>query len=373
MIIGVPKEVKNGEFRVAMNPEGVRQLTRAKHIVRVQKNAGEGAGFHDAEYRQAGAQLVATAAQAWACDLVIKVKEPTPQEYRFFRPDQILFAFLHLAPNKPLTQALIKKKVIAIGYETVEDENGHLPILKSMSEIAGRIAAMMGNYYQGNPQGGRGVLYSGATGVASAHVVILGGGVVGQNAARMASHTGSQVTILERFPERIHYLKRSLPASVAVLKADPATVCRAVLSADILIGALHIPGAKTPRLVTRAMVRQMKRRSVIIDVAIDQGGSCETSRLTSHHDPVYIEEGVIHYCVPNMPGAYARTSTLALTHITLPYILSLARAGDPNFLRLRALAPGVQCYKGQVTCEPVAQAHQLRYVRLASAALHNKP
>ncbi len=372
MIIGVPKEVKNGEFRVAMNPEGVRLLARAKHIVRMQKDAGEGAGFPDTEYHKAGATIVPDAAAVWSSDLVIKVKEPTAAEYRFFRPDQILFAFLHLAPNRPLTHALLKKKVVAIAYETVEDENGHLPILKSMSEIAGRIAAMMGNYYQGNPQGGRGVLYSGATGVAPAQVVILGGGVVGQNAARIASHTGSHVTVLERFPDRIQYLKKSLPASVVVLKAEPASIRRAVLSADILVGALHIPGAKTPRLVTRALVRQMKRRSVIIDVAIDQGGSCETSRPTSHEDPIYIEEGVIHYCVPNMPGAYARTSTLALTHITLPYILSLARAGDPGFLRLRSLAPGVQCYKGQLTCEPVAQAHQRRYVPLASIALRTK-
>ncbi|OGR90436.1 MAG: alanine dehydrogenase [Elusimicrobia bacterium RIFCSPLOWO2_01_FULL_59_12] len=372
MIIGVPKEIKVGEYRVAMTPEGVRIMTRAGHSVRVQKGAGEGAGFSDTEYRRAGAAMVSGASGAWSAELVIKVKEPSQREHRFFRPHQALFAFLHLAPNRPLTQALLRKKVIAIAYETVEDESGHLPILRSMSEIAGRIAALMGNYFQGNPQGGRGVLYSGATGVPPAQVVILGGGVVGQNAARIASHAGSRVVILERFPERIRFLKKILPASVMILKADPGAVRRAVISADILIGALHIPGAKTPRLVTRGLVRRMKRRSVIIDVAIDQGGTCETSRPTSHLNPVYIEEGVIHYCVPNMPGAYARTSTLALTHITLPYIASLARAGIPGFLKLRSLVPGVQCYKGHLTCEPVAQAHRLHYARLATAVQQSK-
>ena len=367
MIIGVPKEVKQGEFRVAMTPTGAKALVRAGHTVRVQTQAGAGSGFPDAEYKKAGARLVPNAAQVWAADLVIKVKEPTPAEFRYFRPDQILFAFLHLAPNRPLTQALLRKKVTAIAYETVEDNQGHLPILFSMSQIAGRIAIVMGNYFQGNPQGGRGVLYGGARGVEPAHVVILGGGTVGENAARVASRMGSRVTVLERFPDRINYLKRELDASVTVHKADPAYIERAVVSADILIGALHIPGAKTPRLVSRSMVRRMKRHSVIIDVAIDQGGSCETSRPTSHLDPVYVEEGVIHYCVPNMPGAYARTSTQALTHITEPFILSLARVSVPGCFKVHSLATGAQCYNGHVTCEPVANAHHLRYSRLATA------
>jgi alanine dehydrogenase len=366
MKIGVLKEIKIGEYRVAMTPEGVRALARAGHAVRVEKAAGVGSGYKDSEYKQAGASIV-SAAQVWAADLVIKVKEPAASEYRYFRPGQIVFAFLHLAPNRPLTRALLKRKVTSIAYETVEDNHGHLPILHSMSQIAGRIAITMGNYFQGNPQGGRGVLYGGARGVEPAHVVILGGGTVGENAARVASRMGSSVTVLERFPERIRFLKRELDASVSVLKADTAAIRRAVISADILIGALHIPGAKTPRLVSRAMVRQMKPQSVIIDVAIDQGGTCETSRPTSHLNPVYVEEGVIHYCVPNMPGAYARTSTQALTHITLPYILDLARVGVPGCFKLHTLAPGVQLFNGHATCEPVARAHNLHFVRLASA------
>jgi alanine dehydrogenase len=367
MLIGVPKEVKVGEYRVALTPEGARALTRAGHQVRVQTGAGEGSGFPDAEYKRAGASIQPGASDVWKADLVIKVKEPLPGEFRFFRPRVILFAFLHLAPNRALTQALLRKKVTAIGYETVEDEHGHLPILHSMSQIAGRVAVIMGNYFQGNPQNGRGVLYGGVRGVEPAHVVILGGGTVGENAARVASRMGSRVTVLERFPQRIRYLKRELDAGVAVQKAAPASIRRAVLSADILIGALHIPGAKTPRLITRALVRQMKRRSVIIDVAIDQGGSSETSRVTSHLEPTYIEEGVIHYCVPNMPGAYARTSTLALAHISLPFVLALARAGDPGCFNVHSLATGVQCYNGHLTCEPVARAHALHFDRLASA------
>ena len=367
MIIGVPKEVKQGEFRVAMTPEGARALSRAGHSVRVQSRAGEGSGFPDAEYKRAGARILTSAAQVWAADLVVKVKEPTPSEYRYFRPGQILFAFLHLAPNRPLTQALLKKKVTAIAYETVEDDQGHLPILHAMSQIAGRIAIIMGNYFQGNPQGGRGVLYGGARGVEPAHVVILGGGTVGENAARVASGMGSRVTVLERFEERIAYLKRELQSSVAIRKADPKTIHKAVVTADILVGALHIPGAKTPRLVSRALVRQMKPHSVIVDVAIDQGGSCETSRPTSHLNPVYMEEGTIHYCVPNMPGAYARTSTQALTHISLPYLLALARTGVPGCFKVHSLSTGVQCYNGHVTCEPVANAHHLHYTRLATA------
>jgi len=367
MIIGVPKEVKAGEFRVAMTPAGAKMLTQAGHTVRIQKSAGEGSGFLDADYRRAGATLASSAAQVWSADLVIKVKEPLPSEFRFFRAGQILFAFLHLAPNRPLTLALLKKKVTAIAYETVEDEQGHLPILFAMSQVAGRVAVIMGNYFQGNPQGGRGVLYGGVRGVEPAHVVILGGGTVGEGAARVASGMGSRVTILERFPERIAYLKRELNKSVSVRSADSAAVRAAVLSADILIGALHIPGAKTPRLVTRAMVKQMKRHSVIVDVAIDQGGSCETSRPTSHMHPVYIEEGVIHYCVPNMPGAYARTSTQALTHITHPYIVDLAKSGVPGCFTSKSIAPGVQCFNGHLTCEPVAVAHHLRFSRLATA------
>ena len=326
MIIGVPKEIKQGEFRVALTPAGAEMLRGAGHRVRVQKGAGEHAGFSDSDYRKAGAQLVGPASAAWAAELILKVKEPLAQEFRFFRPGQILFTFLHLAPNTQLVKALLNKKVTAIGYETVEEAGGKLPILEPMSEIAGRIAAMVGAYYQANPQGGRGVLFGGMPGVPPAQVVVLGGGTVGENAARVALGMGSRVTILERRAERMRYLDEILP-HISTLMADAASIRNAVTSADILIGAVHLAGARTPQLISRAMVKHMKPRSVIVDVAIDQGGSSETSKPTSHLKPTYLAENVLHYCVPNMPGAYGRTSTLALTNATLPYITALANIG----------------------------------------------
>ena len=356
MIIGVPKEIKQGEFRVALTPGGVEVLRQAGVTVLVQKGAGEAAGFHDADYRKAGAKLALTAKQAWGADLVLKVKEPQSTEYRFFRPNQILFTFLHLAPNRTLVDALLKKKVAAIGYETVEEPVHKLPILEPMSEIAGRAAALMGAYYQANPQGGRGILFGGMPGVPPAQVVVLGGGTVGENAAKVAFGMGCRVTILERRAERMRYLDEILP-HVATQMADAASIRAAVADADIVIGAVHIAGSRTPQLISRAMVKHMKPRSVIIDVAIDQGGSAETSRPTSHSSPTYMAEGVLHYCVPNMPGAYGRTSTLALTNATLPYILELAKARWPDILKTgSALAKGVQCYDGKITCEPVALA-----------------
>jgi alanine dehydrogenase len=360
MIIGVPKEIKIGEFRVALTPGGTEVLRGQGHRVWIQKGAGDPAGFADTDYRKAGAILV-DAQRAWEADLVVKVKEPLASEYKYFKPQQILFTFLHLAPNPALVQALLKKKITAMAYETVEGENGRLPILEPMSEIAGRIAALMGAYYQANPQGGRGVLFGGMPGVPPAHVVILGGGTVGENAARVALGMGSRVTILERRADRMRYLDEIMP-HVETLMADPAAVRTAVGAADILIGAVHIPGAKTPRLVTRAMVKQMKPRSVIIDVAIDQGGSSDTSRPTSHDEPTYLSEGVLHYCVPNMPGAYGRTSTLALTNVTLTYIRALAQT--PLFRLLRespGLSKGIQIHSGHVVCQPVAEAQHLHY------------
>ncbi len=361
MIIGIPKEVKQGEFRVALTPSGAEALRSEGHRVLVQKFAGEQAGFPDSEYRKAGATVVSKAAAVWAAQLVLKVKEPLPEEFGFFRQNQILFTFLHLAPNAQLVRALLRKRVTAIGYETVEEQGGKLPILEPMSEIAGRIAALMGAYYQANPQGGRGVLFGGMPGVLPAHVVILGGGTVGENAARVAVGMGSRVTILERRADRMRYLDEILP-HVSTLMADSASIRNAVSSADILIGAVHLPGARTPQLVNRALVKKMKPRSVIVDVAIDQGGSCETSRPTSHFKPSYIAEGVLHYCVPNMPGAYGRTSTLALTNATLPYILLIARFGVTKAaIDSRALLKGLQCYEGQVLCRPVAETQKLPY------------
>jgi alanine dehydrogenase len=358
MIIGVPKEIKIGEFRVALTPGGVETLRGLGHRIVIQKGAGEHAGYPDIEYRRAGAQL-GDARSAWRTDLVVKVKEPLVSEFKYFRPGQILFTFLHLAPNHTLATALLKNKVTAIGYETVEEDKGKLPILEPMSEIAGRIAALVGAYYQANPQGGRGVLFGGMPGVPPAHVVVLGGGTVGENAARVALGMGSRVTILERRSERMRYLEEILP-HVETLMADPPSVRTAVSSADILIGAVHIPGARTPRLVTRAMVKKMKPRSVIIDVAIDQGGSCETSHPTSHADPTYMTEGVLHYAVPNMPGAYGRTSTLALTNATLSYIKQLAQTPITRLPReASGLAKGIQLYGGKVICRPVADALHL--------------
>jgi len=361
MNIGVPKELKNGEFRVALTPGGVETLRREGHRILVEKGAGAHAGFSDLEYRRAGAGLV-EARRAWSAELVLKVKEPLPQEFPHFRPGQILFTFLHLAPNKRLVEALLKAKVTAIGYETVEEDGGKLPILEPMSEIAGRVAALVGAFYQSNPQGGAGVLFGGMPGVPPAHVVVLGGGTVGENAARVALGMGSRVTILERRAERMRYLDEILP-HVETSMAEPNALRAAIASADILIGAVHIPGARTPRLVSRAMVRCMKPRSVIVDVAIDQGGSCETSQPTTHQKPTFMAEGVLHYGVPNMPGAFGRTSTLALTNATLSYILALATRGLNETLRQStALRKGVQCYNGQITCKPVSEAQGLTWI-----------
>jgi alanine dehydrogenase len=365
MNIGVTKEIKIGEFRVALTPSGAEVLSSQGHSVFVQQGAGEHAGFPDQDYRRAGATLV-TAAKAWSADLVVKVKEPLPSEFRFFRPGQILFTFFHLAPNPTLVKALLKSKVTAIAYETLEEEKGKLPILEPMSEIAGRIAALMGAYYQANPQGGRGVLFGGMPGVLPAHVVILGGGTVGENAAKVALGMGSRVTILERRSERMRYLDEILP-HVETLMADLAAVRSAVSSADILIGAVHIPGARTPQLVTRAMVRKMKPCSVIIDVAIDQGGSCETSHPTSHEKPTYVAEGVLHYAVPNMPGAYGRTSTLALTNVTLSYIQKFAQTPLARIVRdFSGIGKAIQAHHGQLTCRAVGEALQLKTVVLDS-------
>lgn len=366
MIIGVPKETKSGEFRVSLTPGGAESLRAAGHRVLVQSGAGAHAGFSDAEYRKAGAQCV-TAAKAWSADLVVKVKEPLPAEFKFLRPKQILFTFLHLAPNAALTKALLDKYVSAIAYETVEEAGGKLPILEPMSEIAGRIAALMGAYFQSNPQGGRGVLFGGMPGVPPAHVVVLGGGTVGENAARVALGMGSRVTILERRSERMRYLDEILP-HVETLMADPASVRAAVSSADILIGAVHVPGARTPQLVTRAMVKKMKPRSVIVDVAIDQGGSCETSRPTSHSEPTYLMENVLHYAVPNMPGAYGRTSTLALTNATLQYVKMLAQQPLARLAKdAPGLAKGIQVFGGELLCRPVGEAQKRPFISLAQA------
>ena len=336
MIIGVPKEVKIGEFRVALTPGGAETLRAATgHRVLIQRGAGEHAEFSGFRLSQGGRRACGRQdAHGLPRISCVKVKEPLAAEYTLFpsRTDPIYLP-AHLAPNPAARpRRCLKKKVTAVAYETVEEEKGKLPILEPMSEIAGRIAALMGAYYQANPQGGRGVLFGGMPGVPPAHVIILGGGTVGENAARVALGMGSRVTILERRSERMRYLDEILP-HVETLMADPVAVRAAICSADILIGAVHLPGARTPQLISRAMVKHMKPRSVIIDVAIDQGGSCETSHPTSHDEPTFISEGVLHYAVPNMPGAYGRTSTLALTNVTLNYARALAKLPLPKIPR----------------------------------------
>jgi alanine dehydrogenase len=364
MLIGIPKEIKESEYRVGLIPDGAAALVKAGHSVRVQKGAGEAAGYSDAEYRKNGARIVSRAAEAWNADLVVKVKEPLAPEYACLRAGQMLFTFLHLAPNPVLVKNLLRKKVTAIGYETVED-NGRLPILEPMSEIAGRISALVGAYYQANPQGGRGVLFGGMPGVLPAHVVVLGGGTVGENAARVAAGMGSRVTVLERRMERMRYLDEIMPSNVSTENATSEAIEEAVISADIVIGAVHIPGSKTPKLITRPMVRRMRPRSVIVD--IDQGGSCETSRPTSHSNPTFLAEGVLHYCVPNMPGAYGRTSTQALLNATFSYVKILAQKPLRSILEeAPGLAKGIQCFAGHLVCAPVGNAQKIPVVSLES-------
>jgi alanine dehydrogenase len=356
MIVGVPREIKDHEYRVALTPAGVQALVAHGHQVLVETGAGAGSGFSDAEYRAAGAELVADHAQVFQrAELVVKVKEPLPSEYDLLQPDQILFTFLHLVAVPDLARVLLQRRVTAIAYETVEREDGSLPLLTPMSEIAGRMAIQVAARYLEKPQGGAGLLLGGVPGVPPAHVVILGAGTVGTEAARVALGMGALVTVLNRTPERLRLLQNTLGGRLITEIAQPATIAAAVARADVLIGAVLVPGAPAPRLVTRDMVRTMRPGSVIVDVAIDQGGSVETSRPTSHSQPVYVEEGVIHYCVPNMPGAVPRTATLALTAVTLPYVLALADLGFGEAVRRdRALARGVTTYRGAITHPAVA-------------------
>jgi len=364
MKVGVPKEVRINEFRVGLTPEGAKALVQAGHSVFVERGAGANAGFPDAEYAKAGARISHSASVVWGCDLVLKVKEPEPSEYCFFRKDLTLFTFLHLAPHSKLTQALLKKQVTAIAYEMVE-RNYRRPILEPMSQIAGRMAPLVGAFYQSKPHGGRGVLIMGLPNVRPASVAVLGGGTVGENAARIASSMGGQVTILEKRVERLAYLKEILPESVTALVSTPESIEQALCGADIVIGAVLIPGALAPKLIRRSVLKKMKPGSVIVDVAIDQGGVCETSHPTTHLQPVFTVSGVLHYCVANMPAAYAHTATLALVHSTLPYIQQLADLGTARALsQSPEIAAGVNCYQGQITCQGVATSQQRKYVPL---------
>jgi alanine dehydrogenase len=358
MTIGVPKEIKTQEHRVGLLPSGVYQLTKHGHHVLVERGAGTDAGYPDHDYTQAGAQLVDTHAAAFEAHLIVKVKEPLAGEYALLRPDQLLFTYLHLAANRPLTDALIASGLTAIAYETVTRHH-RLPLLEPMSEIAGRMSVIVGGHFLARPHGGKGVLLGGVPGVLPGKVVVLGGGTSGVHAARMATGLGADVTILEVDVERMRFLDITM-SSTHTLYSSEAHLAELLPNVDLLIGAVLVPGAKAPKLVSRAMLRSMKPGSVFVDIAIDQGGCAETSRPTTHDDPVYVEEGVLHYCVTNMPGAYARTATQALTNVTYPYIEALAELGLPEACaKFEGLAPGVNVHAGQITCPAVAEAHGL--------------
>lgn len=363
MIIGVPKEIKDHEYRVSVTPDGVQGLCQAGHEVLVEPSAGVGSGFSDEQYRQAGARL-ASSKEALFRDaaLIVKVKEPQLSETRLFHPGQLLFTYLHLASSAELTKALLEAGITAIAYETIEAKDGTLPMLKPMSEIAGRMSVQIGARYLEVTQGGRGLLLGGVPGVAPAKVVILGAGTVGSAATRIAVGMGADVTVVNLEIERLRYLDDLYQGRIVTRASTKAAVEESVVTADLLIGAVLVPGARAPKLVSRALVGRMKPRSVIVDVAVDQGGCLETSRPTTHSEPTYLMEGVLHYCVANMPGIVPRTSTHALTNATLPYLLTLASSGVEAAVRADAgLAKGVNLSQGKVTCRGVAEAHGLRF------------
>jgi len=361
MIIGVPKEIKQQEHRVALLPSAAYQLIKRGHTVIVERNAGTGAGYPNADYEQAGATLVDAHAAVFArADLIVKVKEPLPEEYPLLRPGQILFTYLHLAADKALTEALMKSGITGIAYETIE-VNRRLPLLEPMSEIAGRMSILVGGYFLAKHNGGSGMLLGGVPGVLPGKVVVLGGGVSGINAARMAIGLGEDVTILEVDLERIRFLDITLHTS-HTLYSNEAHLLELLPTVDLLIGAVLVPGAKAPRLINREMLRRMRPGSVLVDIAIDQGGCAETSHPTTHSNPVFVEEGVLHYCVANMPGAYARTATQALTNVTHRYVELLADHGLAEACRLQpALAGGINVQNDRITCQAVADAHGLPY------------
>jgi alanine dehydrogenase len=360
MTIGVPKEIKTQEHRVALLPSGVYQLVKHGHKVLVECCAGADSGYPDHDYVNAGATLVDSHAGAFDADLVVKVKEPIKSEYELLRPGQTLFTYLHLAANRELTDVLIKSGGTAIAYETVT-RNHRLPLLEPMSEIAGRMSVIVGGHYLAKPHGGKGVLLGGVPGVLPGKVVVLGGGTSGVNAARMATGLGADVTILEVDVERMRFLDITMHATHTLYSSE-AHLSELMPNVDLLIGAVLVPGARAPRLITRAMLRSMKPGSVFVDIAIDQGGCAETSRPTTHDEPTYVEEGVLHYCVANMPGAYARTATQALTNVTYPYIEALAENGLGGACgKFDGLAAGVNVHAGKLTCDAVAKAHGMTF------------
>ncbi len=366
MIIGVPREIKTREYRVGMTPAGVRSLTSRGHKVLVEKGAGEGSGIPDSAYTAQGAQIVAGAADAWGADMVVKVKEPLVAEYGFFRDGLILYTYLHLAPERELTMKLAQTGVKSVAYETIQLDDGSLPLLRPMSEVAGRMAVQVGATCLEKERGGKGVLLGGVPGTRRGRVVILGGGVVGRNAATIATGMGAQVTVIDVRADTMAYLEDVFGGSIETLYSNPTNIEQAVARADLVVGAVLVTGAVAPKLVTEELIGRMEKGSVVVDVAVDQGGCIETCRPTTHDHPTYEVKGVVHYCVPNMPGAVAQTSTWALTNTTIAYAVKMAEMGVAAAAKSdAALAKGINTYGGHVTYEPVAHANKLEYVPVA--------
>jgi alanine dehydrogenase len=366
VIVGLPKEIKDNEYRVGLTPAGVRALSDAGHKVIVENSAGEGSGFEDALYQKAGAEILNSADDVWAnADLIVKVKEPIEPEYPRMREGQLLFTYLHLAPDKQLTDELLKRKVTGIAYETITDRRGGLPLLTPMSEVAGRMAIQVGAHYLEKMAGGRGILLGGVPGVPAAKVVIIGGGVVGTNAAKIAVGMGANVTIIDNNLERLRELDDIFLTKIATLASSAYMIHDAVSSADLIVGAVLVPGASAPKLVTKSMLKDVPNGAVIVDVAVDQGGCIETTHPTTHSNPTYYVEGVLHYCVANMPGAVPRTSTFALTNATLPYAVKIANKGFFDAIRGdEGLKAGVNTYAGHCTYEAVAAAQGIPYTSI---------
>ncbi len=364
MIVGILKEIKAEENRVSMTPAGVEVMCEHGHNVLVEKNAGKGSGFADQQYKEAGAELVASAKEIYErAEMVMHVKEPLPQEYDLIRPGQVVFTYLHLAASEKLTRGLISSKAVCIAYETIQKADGSLPLLTPMSEVAGRMATQQGAKYLEMAQGGHGVLLGGVPGVDPGTVVVIGGGVVGTNAAKMACGLGAKVYLLDKSLSRLRYLSDVMPKNCFLLMSSPASIRELIKEADVVIGAVLIPGAKAPKLITREMLKAMRPGTVLVDVAIDQGGCFETSKPTTHADPIYVVDGIVHYCVANMPGAVAKTSTMALTNATLPYAVELADKGWKAACQSnQEIKLGLNVVDGKITYKAVADAFGLEYV-----------
>ncbi|MCP9199550.1 alanine dehydrogenase [Gramella sp. GC03-9] len=358
MKIGIPKEIKNNESRVGMTPAGVLELTKLGHEVFIQSTAGEGSGFDDEDYHVAGATILPTIERVYEqADMIVKVKEPIEQEYQLIREDQVIFTYFHFASNQNLTEAMLRSRSVCIAYETVEDETGALPLLTPMSEVAGRMAIQQGAKYLEKPVKGKGLLLGGVPGVPPGKVLVLGAGTVGIQAAKMAAGLGAQVTVLDVNMNKLRYVNDIMPSHVVTEFSNEYNIRKHIKTSDLIIGGVLITGAKTPKLITRSMLKEMQPGTVIVDVAVDQGGCIETTRPTTHEEPAYIIDDIVHYCVANMPGAVPHTSTIALTNVTLPYVLSLAENGWENACgKDPSLAKGVNIVKGKIVYEPILKA-----------------